>query len=301
MAWKLSAPSVGLLDEKVVSHSIVSPWSCLCFRYSIITQPFWAWNYLYPSMFLIIPTNRSPRQVVVGHRPLRSLADRGTSTASPPEAAAAKKLKEMLAKEKPVPWMGQITSHCSGFFFGNWKLLFADFPGGGGWGLFFFWGKSFNVMIIIVLFQNFANWVVWLEESASSDGSQVDLTGTDCTGCARISELWGNWNLKTTSFLEAAGKQNWAHFVCRPCQGGFLAWTRPCHATLSRKRQAPVPLRQWRWWHGLASLQTMLQLQRVQVGWISLWLRCSWGWKFVDEGPLCRRHSTSASFSGNSI
>lgn len=70
-------------------------------------------------MFLIIPTNPSPRQVVVGHRPLRSLADRGTSTASPPEAAAAKKLKEMLAKEKPVPRMGQITSHCSGI---AWKL-----------------------------------------------------------------------------------------------------------------------------------------------------------------------------------
>lgn len=92
-------------------------------------------------MFLIIPTNPSPRQVVVGHRPLRSLADRGTSTASPPEAAAAKKLKEMLAKEKPVPRMGQITSHCSGI---AWKL-----------GLVFFWGKSFNVMILVFCFFEF--------------------------------------------------------------------------------------------------------------------------------------------------
>ena len=75
--------------------------------------------------------------MVVGHRPLRSLADRGASAASPPEAAAAKKLKEMLAKEKPVPRIGEIASHCSRI---AWKVCVIFLPGGD----LFFWRQEFQ-------------------------------------------------------------------------------------------------------------------------------------------------------------
>lgn len=45
-------------------------------------------------------------EVVVGHRPIRSLASRGPGpSATLPEQAAAQKLKESLAmKGKPVTW-----------------------------------------------------------------------------------------------------------------------------------------------------------------------------------------------------
>jgi len=90
-------------------------------------------------------------QVVVGHRPLRSLADRGTSTASPPEAAAAKKLKEMLAKEKPVVFLHG-HDHVMQHFLENDKPLYHFGNGVGGMGLHpfkqcsncseFKWGES---------------------------------------------------------------------------------------------------------------------------------------------------------------
>ena len=52
-----------------------------------------------------LPLSRTS-EVVVGHRPIRSLASRGPGpSATPPEQAAAQKLKESLAmKGKPVTW-----------------------------------------------------------------------------------------------------------------------------------------------------------------------------------------------------
>ena len=41
----------------------------------------------------------------MGHRPIRSLADRGKYGSAPPEAAVAEALKAALLKaSKPVPW-----------------------------------------------------------------------------------------------------------------------------------------------------------------------------------------------------
>eukprot|EP00438_Fugacium_kawagutii_P026232 Skav233547 [mRNA] locus=scaffold563:108550:114196:+ [translate_table: standard] len=98
------------------------------------------------------PEWRRFEEVVVGHRPLRTLADRGPSGQSVPEAAAAKQLREALALNgKPVVFLHG-HDHVMQHFVENDKPLYHFGNGVGGMGLHplkrcsncteFKWGES---------------------------------------------------------------------------------------------------------------------------------------------------------------